>query len=57
MHDRSGLLPELTKTLYSITQLKLLAQQIGVCQLDKQVMVGGELRLSYQANLYESNPV
>ena len=34
MIDRFGLLPEPTKTLFSITRVKLLVQELGIKKLD-----------------------
>ena len=34
MIDRFGLLPEPTKTLFSVTRVKLLAQELGIRKLD-----------------------
>ncbi|HEX6996421.1 MAG TPA: transcription-repair coupling factor, partial [Gammaproteobacteria bacterium] len=48
--DRFGLLPPATKTLFSITWLKLLAQQLGAAKLQAGP-TGGTLRFGERANV------
>jgi transcription-repair coupling factor (superfamily II helicase) len=46
--DRFGLLPTATRTLFELTRLKLLAQQLGVTKIQAENK-GGTLRFSERA--------
>lgn len=50
MIDRFGLLPEPTKTLFSVTRVKLLAQELGIRKLDMHVK-GGRIIFDDKPNI------
>jgi transcription-repair coupling factor (superfamily II helicase) len=50
MIDRFGLLPEQTKTLFSVTRVKLLAQELGIRKLDMHVK-GGRIIFDDKPNI------
>jgi transcription-repair coupling factor (superfamily II helicase) len=50
MIDRFGLLPEQVKTLFSVTQVKLIAQELGVRKLDMNAK-GGRIIFDKQPNI------
>ncbi|EIJ33664.1 TRCF domain protein [Thiothrix nivea DSM 5205] len=50
MIDRFGLLPEPTKTLFSVTRVKLIAQELGIKKLDMNAK-GGRIIFDKQPNV------
>ncbi len=50
MIDRFGLLPEQTKTLFSVTRVKLVAQELGIKKLDMNAK-GGRIIFDDQPNI------
>ena len=50
MIDRFGLLPEQTKTLFSVTRVKLVAQELGIRKLDMHVK-GGRIIFDDKPNI------
>ncbi|WMP16794.1 transcription-repair coupling factor [Thiothrix lacustris] len=50
MIDRFGLLPEPTKTLFSVTRVKLIAQELGIRKLDMHVK-GGRIIFDNKPNI------
>ncbi|MEZ5452900.1 MAG: transcription-repair coupling factor [Thiothrix sp.] len=50
MIDRFGLLPEPTKTLFSVTRVKLVAQELGIKKLDMNAK-GGRIIFDKQPNI------
>lgn len=50
MIDRFGLLPEPTKTLFSVTRIKLIAQELGIRKLDMNTK-GGRIIFEKEPNI------